>query len=637
MKNNKENKKSIGEIEKTVNYQTKIISQLLLDREKWRNEYNDVLNAYTSVLESPFWKISEPIRKLLDKIKGKTINNDNISSQMVEDIKYLNWIKNNERDVFDTEALNYEPLISVIVPVYNVKSSFLKECIDSVLKQTYSNWQLVLVDDCSTFKSVKDILSEYENIDRIKIIYRDNNGGISEASNTAIENVTGEFICFLDCDDILSPNALYEIAKYINENEYVDFIYSDEDKITEENRIRFCPFFKPDFSPDTLLQGNYITHLSVYRKKLVDKIGFLNKKYDGAQDYDYVLRFTEITNKIGHISKILYHWRVSDNSTAGSIEAKPYAINATKLVKQDLIKRRKYNAHIVEDTEIKHRIVFDDNNQKVSIVIPSKDNFEVLKRCIDSILKITKYDNYEILVVDNGSNEENKNIISKFLSSNSIEYIYDKYDFNFSKMCNIGAAKSSGNFLLFLNDDTEILKDDWLNEMVGQASQTWAGAVGVKLLYPNSNIIQHCGVINITAGLVHYLNNMSDTINHSFSRNKMNYNVIAVTGACLMVEKTKFNKISGFNEDLPNNFNDIDLCFRLLNEHYYNVVLNNVVLYHYESLTRYRTVQSNNEKNYKISKDLIKLFELNPKYIMYDPFYNVNLTQSSSNFELNED
>ncbi|MCD8238082.1 MAG: glycosyltransferase [Clostridiales bacterium] len=541
-----------------------------------------------------------------------------------------------KRDKFalKTTELKYKPLISFVVPVYNVEEYQLRECIQSVLNQTYDNFELILADDASTWKSVPKVLKEYEGKDKIKVIYRSENGNIFLCTNTGIEAAEGEFIALLDCDDILAPNALYEITKLLNENPSLDFIYSDEDKIDNKGKKRSFPNFKPDYSPDTLLSLMYTCHLGVYRRSIIKEIGGLRAGFEGAQDYDLVLRFCEKTDKIGHIQKLLYHWRKRPESTAAKSYSKDYTSSAAFKLKEEALKRRGVKGKLEEVQGTgQYRVVYDvPENALVSIIIPSKDNFDVLKRCILSIIQKTEYKNYDIIVVDNGSSDENKEAISKLCTENNIFYHYEKEDFNFSKMCNKGAELSKGDFLIFLNDDTEIIDGKWLERMTGQAAQPLTGAVGAKLLYPNSTTIQHDGIINLPVGPSHALLQMNDKAILDFGRNRLDFNYIAVTAACLCIDKKKFFEIGGFFEGLKIAYNDVDLCFKLYEKGYYNVVRNDAVLYHYESLSR-----GNDEKNLKKLKRFEEerelLYSRHPNLRGKDPFHNNNLAKNRLDFD----
>ena len=548
---------------------------------------------------------------------------------------YQRWIEELESKDMHEETFSYNPKISIVIPVYNVLDKHLIPCIESVKNQIYENWELCLADDASTWVNVKDTLKRYENEEKIKVVYRHENGHISRATNSAIEIATGEFIAFMDCDDVISPDALYEVVKKLNEDKDLDFIYSDEDKIDDEGSERRMPHFKPDWSPDTLLSHMYTSHLGVYRKTIVDEIGGLRPGFEGAQDYDFTLRFTERTDRIAHIPKVLYHWRVREESTAGSVEAKPYILEATKKAKEEALKRRGLTADLeLIDILFQYRVNYKlEDNPLVSIIIPSKDNYEILERCITSLISITEYKNFEIILVDNGSSDECKELYEKLSVKYDIRYIYDKQDFNFSRMCNTGAANARGEYYLFLNDDIEIIEPSWLRRMLGQAKQKHSGAVGAKLLYPDSKNIQHVGVVNLKNGPAHAFSGYTDEYIYYCGRNRMDYNYIAVTAACLLLDSKKFDEIDGFNEELAVAYNDVDLCFKLLEHGYYNVVRNDAVLLHHESISRGDDL-ADAGKIKRLMSEQRKLYNMHPDY-EGDPFYNINLTQNKVDFSYN--
>lgn len=548
---------------------------------------------------------------------------------------YRRWIEENEIYAAETSTLDYKPLVSVIVPVYNVIDEQLTECIESVLDQSYKNWELCLVDDASTWDSVRKILKKYEKCDKVKIKYRSKNGHISVATNDGISMSKGEYIAFLDCDDVLAKNALYEMVVKLNENRNYDFIYSDEDKLTLDGKRRHSPFFKPDWSPDTFMSLMYTCHFSIYRKTIVNEIGGLTEGLEGAQDYDFTLRFTEKAQLIGHVPKILYHWRERAESIASNPEAKKYALEAIIKLKEAALKRRGLNGRIEFVPDMyQYRVVYNNiNRPMVSIIIPSKDNYETLYRCITSIRNLTGYENYEIVVVDNGSDSENKGKYQELCSKYNYTYYYDKMDFNFSKMCNIGVRLSKGSMLLFLNDDTEVITKEWLNRLVGHASLSYVGAVGAKLLYPNSNVIQHIGITNLSIGPSHSQIGFDDSIIYYYGRNRLEYNYIAVTGACLMVEKDKYLEVGGFNEELKVGYNDIDLCLKLIERGYFNVTRNDVRLYHYESFSRGDDEKSKVKLD-RLLKEREVLYSNHPNFKAKDPFYNINLTECKVNYDI---
>ncbi|MCR5587879.1 MAG: glycosyltransferase [Lachnospiraceae bacterium] len=551
---------------------------------------------------------------------------------------YKVWIEHAEKNIMKTEKLEYNPLISVVIPVYNVSERILSECIDSVLNQTYKNFELCMADDCSTMASVKKTLKKYEDNEKVKIVYRKENGHISKATNSAIEVAEGEFVAFMDCDDTIAPNALFEVVKKLNEDKTIDFIYSDEDKLTDDSKHRENPFFKPDWSPDTFMTSMYTCHLGVYRKSIGDELGWLRSEFDGAQDYDFTMRFTEKTKNIAHIPKILYHWRMIEGSTAANPHAKEYVNKATIRLKEEALKRRGLEGEVeLVDECFQYRVKYTPTgNPLVSIIIPSKDNFEVYKRCIDSMVEKTTYKNYEIITVDNGSNDANKAKYEKYCASLPIhcEYHHKKMEFNFSKMCNIGAEKAHGKLFLFLNDDMEIIHGDWLERMAGHAMLDYIGAVGAKLIYHDSTYIQHIGVVSMPIGPVHIFCQENDENIMVFNRNRIDYNYSAVTAACLMVDKDKFNEIGGFDETFKVAYNDVKLCFDLLAKGYYNVCKMDVKLYHYESLSRgYDT--ENSEKMIRLVQERKRLYSYYPELQGGDPFYNINLTNDNDDFAVN--
>ena len=445
----------------------------------------------------------------------------------------------------------------------------------------------------------------------------------------------GEFVALLDCDDLYAENALYEIAKKLNEDHTLDFIYSDEDKLSEDGTKRRNPFFKPDWSPDTFMSLMYTCHLAVYRKSLLDEMGGLRVGLEGSQDYDLVLRVMEKTNRIGHVPKILYHWREREESTANDISAKPYIIETTKKAKLEALERRGVKGHLdyIKDI-VMFRVVYEVvGNPRVSIIIPSKDNYDILKQCLTSIRKETKYQNYDIFVVDNGSAEETHAKYTQMCKELECKYHYAPMEFNFSKMCNIGAHLADGQFLLFLNDDIRVEGAEWLERMLGHAQQPHTGAVGCKLIYPNTNLIQHVGVVSFMVGPGHAFQRINDDLNCYWGRNKLEYNYSAVTGACLMIDRNKYDQVGGFSEQLPVAYNDIDLCFNLVEAGYYNVVRTDVRLYHYESVSRgYDAVSP--EKAARQQREMKKLYDRHPEFKGYDPCYNPNLIGNSDNFSL---
>ncbi len=575
--------------------------------------------------------ISEELKIICAKKYGKIYLEQKPSEYHLEDEQsirnYYRWMEYQKKNPEPKVTLTYLPKFSVVIPVYNTITEQLRECIESVLNQSYEYFELILVDDHSSWENVVPTLKQYENKKNVHVIYRTTNGHISVATNDGIEKATGDFIAFMDCDDVLDIEALYEMAKKLNENPMYDFIYSDEDKITEDGKIQHMPFFKPDWSPDLFNCMMYTNHLGIYRTSIVKSIGGLRSAYNGSQDYDFTLRFLEKTTneKVGHVSKILYHWRERKESVAFALNAKNYAAEAARYAKEDYIRRNNISARLEYITGLsQYRIVYNVvGTPLVSIIIPSKDNPQILKQCINSIYEYTTYENFEVIVVDNGSNENNKKYIQEILKEYSIEYIYGVYDFNFSRMCNEGAFKAKGDYLLFLNDDIEIFQSDWLERMLGHAQQGHVGAVGAKLFYPYSTKIQHAGVVNKDSVPEHMLLGCDDQNVYYFGFNWVEHNRIAVTGACLMVSAKNFYSVNGYDECFPIAYNDVSLCYLLHERGLYNVIRDDVHLYHHESLSRGNDLV-NDAKLYRLSCELNYL-KRSFANILYDPFMNKNL------------
>lgn len=584
------------------------------------------------------WKTLKKVLKRIFHIKENRKTNQE---------QYKIWIQknepqNSELDEQGTYHFQKNPKISIVVPMYNTDETFFKELINCIKQQTYNNFELCLADgsekENSNFK-------KYMNDDRIKYKFLNSNKGISENTNEAIKMATGDYIGFLDHDDLLSPDALFEVVKSINENEEPDFIYSDEDKI-DENYERFEPYFKPDFSPETIECHNYITHFVVVKKSLLDEVGMLNSKFNGAQDFDFVLRATEKAKKIVHISKILYHWRVHKSSTAYVADSKPYAYEAgVEAIKEHLTRTGKkavveFGKDIPGVYKIKYEVI---GNPKVSILIPNKDNIKLLKNCIDSILKLTTYDNYEIVIIENNSEKEEtfkyytgicKNEKVRVLDYSKSLKKDDLKEFNYSKLINYGVKKVNGDFVLQLNNDTKVLTPDWLDLFIGYAQNKEIGAVGARLYYEDKSI-QHAGIIVGLSGIAgNSLVNLPYGKHAYFGLEAMTRNVSSVTGACLFARRDVYKEVGFMDEEnFKVAFNDVDFCLKLLQKGYRVVYNPYIELMHYESKTRgyeYSKKQQerfeNESNNFKEKwKDFLE---------NKDPYYNKNFTLKTCNYDI---
>ncbi|MGI0489606.1 glycosyltransferase family 2 protein [Pantanalinema rosaneae CENA516] len=527
------------------------------------------------------------------------------------------------------------PIFSVIMPVYNVEAVWLEKAIQSVRNQIYPDWELCIADDASTQPHIRQILTRYSNLDsRIKVVFRETTGNIVAASNSALELATGDYIALLDHDDELAINALFEAAKLINQHPDADFIYSDEDKINP-NGQRCDPFFKPDWSPEYFHSCMYTCHLGVYRTRLIQEIGGFRPGYDGSQDYDLVLRVVEKTQQIYHIPKILYHWRVIPTSVTSGEEAKPWAYIAARKALQDMLDRSPYPGR-VEETERAgfHRIRREImGNPKVSIIIPSAARGTIatatgdccmLENCLRSIRDRSTYTNIEIVVVDG---YDIPAPILERIAAPDLHLVRCADPFNFSQRINLGASEATGDFLLVLNDDVEVITPDWLESMLEFAQQTEIGAVGAKLLFPDGKI-QHTGVMVLGGNPGHAFYGFDGDHPGYFCSNIVNRNYLAVTGACLMLRRELFLQLNGMDEGFPNNYNDVDLCLKIHQAGYRNLVTPYVQLIHYESSSRKPGLQPQEWEN------------LDNKWRSYlhslkgDPYYNPNLSNHHVTFDL---
>lgn len=580
--------------------------------------------------------------------------------------QYKIWMEKNEPKAGELEfqrnfKFEYKPKISIVVPMYNTDETFFEKLIESLEKQTYSNWELCLADGSE--EKNENLKKYYEGKENIKYKFLNSNKGISENTNEAIKLATGDFIGFLDHDDILSQDCLYEVVKTINKIKNVDFIYSDEDKIDEQGE-RFEPYFKPDFSPETLECNNYITHFVVVKKDLLKKVGNLNSKFNGAQDFDFVLRATEKANKVCHISKVLYHWRVHKSSTANIADAKPYAYEAGIKVIEEHLKRtnKKGIVEFGQDVPGIYKIKFDiKGSPKVSILIPNKDNVNLLKNCIESILNLTTYTNYEINIIENNSIQEETFEYYSKISQNSkikiLDYntgkVYDKFErekinkkqnndeevdkkeFNYSSLINFGVQNSDGDFILQLNNDTKLLTKDWLELFIGYAQNKEIGAIGARLYYEDKSI-QHAGIAIGLSGIAgNLLVNLPYGKHAYFGREAATRNVSAVTGACLFCRRELYEEVCFMDEiNFKVAFNDVDFCLKILEKGYRNVYVPYIELIHYESKSR--GYEYTKEQQERFNKECNNFKEKWKKVIEKgDPYYSKNFSLESCNFDIN--
>ena len=569
-----------------------------------------------------------PPRVLIKYIKSffVVLKRGNSSSNLfINQKEYLKWFEENSKSPV-YKKFEYNPLISFIIPTYNVSKKFLSECLESILNQSYENFEICIADDHSTLKETLDTLKEFQKKDnRIKINFRKENGMISKASNSALEMANGEFIVLVDNDDKIEKEALYYIVDVLNKDKKIDMIYTDEDKI-DFNGKYMEPHFKADYSPDTLMSVNYICHLCCLRKKIVEALGGFRSEFDGSQDYDLFLRFTEKTNKIYHIDKVLYHWRQTETSTSGYLGNKNYAYVAGKKALEETLKRRKIKGEVLNNPKVSTYLVkYANDGELVSIVIPMKDKAKITRRCIDSIYEKSTYRNFEIILIDNNSVEQ-----ETFDMIDEYKHKYDNFisirlecDFNYSYINNEAVKKANGDYILFLNNDTEVMSNDFLEWMLGYARQDHVGCVGIKLLYPDK-LVQHAGVVlgyGGVAGHIYVASSYHD--NGLFGRLVMPFNYTAVTAACLMINKNKFLTVNGFDENLKVALNDTDLNLKILQNGYYNVCLSNVEMIHYESKSR--GYEASDEKHKRFLKEQKYMKEKWGNVLDRDKFFSNNI------------
>lgn len=630
--------------------------------EQSRSEAAILSSKYNSVINSKSWKITLPLRSVLNILRRIPICR--IAYKAAVSIRHsgfrgtLKKIPPYLRNRKATRQKRKKPLIplehllmqtnfkfdkdikfSIIVPLYNTPIEFLIEMILSVLNQSYKNWELCLADGSDeNGRKVGKICRRYVKKDkRIKYKKLEKNEGISENTNHAIRMATGDYIALFDHDDMLHPSALFEYMNVIC-NENADFIYCDELTFEEnlENIIRI--HYKMDFSPDSLRAINYITHFSVFKKELLEKVGLLKKEFDGSQDHDLILRLTEKAENIVHIPKVLYFWRSHSTSVANSVGAKPYAVNAgVKSVESHLervgLKGEVYSGEVLNTI---YRIKYEIKGEPlVSILIPNKDHVNDLSKCINSIKELSSYKNYEIIIIENNSKDNRTFEYYKALDAleNVRVIMCPSYGtFNYSKINNFGIEYANGEHLLFLNNDVEVISEDWIQEMLMFSQRDDVGAVGAMLYYPNETI-QHAGVILGLGGVAGHSHKGFARHNKTgyFGRLLYQQNLSAVTAACMMVRKSVFSEVKGFNEEFAVAFNDVDLCMRIRKQGYLIVWTPYAELYHHESISR--GCEDTPEKIERFGREIAMFKDYWGEELQKgDPYYNINLTRAREDF-----
>ena len=612
----------------------------------------------SSLQKVAYWVKTYGLGLTAQKVLATALGREFTSDKLDRD-DYALWRKKYAPKPEEIEAqrsvkFDYEPLFSIVIPLYNPKEKFLEELIDSIVDQTYTNWELCLADGSGQKSKLKTIVDQCiaKHGDRnLNIRYEllEQNLGISENTNAAIRMATGDYIVLCDHDDIVPPEALFECAKAINNDRSIDVIYSDEDKIDMQGKTYFEPHFKSDFNIDLLCSMNYICHLFVLKASLLDEMEgtdepadgkkhYLRSAFDGAQDLDFILRCCEKAKNIHHIPKILYHWRCHMDSTAAHPESKMYAFEAGRKAVEEHYKRCHIPARVEHGQFYgMYKTVYEwEEKPLISIIIPNKDHIEDLKVCMDSIDEKSTYRNYEFIIVENNSTEESTfRFYDEISKRDNVNVLYYEGDFNFSRINNFGEKAAKGDYLLLLNNDTELINPDGLWEMLGLCMREDVGIVGARLYYKDDTI-QHAGVVLGFGGIAgHAFIESSRYENGYFSRIICAQDYTAVTAACMMTKRSVYDAVGGLSEDFKVAFNDIDFCMKV-RELGKLVVYNPAVeLYHYESKSR--GLEDTPEKVERFNSEVARFIEKwNKQLTAGDPYYNPNLTLDKANFSLKE-
>lgn len=585
-----------------------------------------------------YWK-SQGSAAMVGKIASK------VKTASTREIPYQKWILRHlpgskELEKQRRTRFDYQPRISIVIPLYKTPEKYLRQLVDTVKAQTYPNWELCLSDGSGENSPVRRLLENLAASDeRIKVIFHEKQLQISENTNAAIMAASGDYIAFADHDDELTPNALFECVKALNEKKDIRILYSDEDKMSMDGHKFFQPHFKPDYNPDLLCTVNYICHLFVVNREIIRQVGMLRPEFDGAQDYDFIFRCIEAVKpeEICHIPKILYHWRCHEDSTAENPESKTYAFEAGKRAIEAHYERTGIRGEVSQGEFLGlYRTRFiRDHDPLISIIIPNKDHTEDLKRCMDSIDRKSTYQNYEYIIVENNSTEEETFRFYKKLEEENpkAHVVYWDREFNYSAINNYGASFAKGEYILLLNNDTEIINEDCLEQLLGYCMRSDVGAVGARMYYEDDTI-QHAGVVIGFGGIAGHCFVLQPRGTTGYCHRiicAQDYS--AVTAACMMVKRAAFDQVGGLTEELAVAFNDIDFCMKLRSAGYLIVYNPYAELYHYESKSR--GLEDTPEKVARFNKE-IQIFERRWPDIMRegDPYYNPNLTLKSQDFSL---
>ncbi len=665
--NNKESGKDFEELYEKEKAKAAFLADRVASLEDQVDDLNFKLNRIKS---NRLWKASKPARDVYHFFQRQVdrVKNQGDAKGVVKKIQYKIRERQAEKGYgtksFPDEAerarqkeeashFSRQILFSILVPLYNTPEEYLRDMIDSVVNQTYGNWQLCLADGSDDAHAyVGKVVREYQDKDenlKKRILYQKlaKNGGISANTNACLLMATGEFIAPFDHDDYLHPSVLYWYVKAINEKN-ADYLYCDETTFRESNLNHFVTIhFKPDYAIDNLRANNYICHLSCFDRKLLEGEELYRSEFDGSQDHDMILRLTDKAKNIVHVPKLLYYWRSHAGSTAGNIKAKEYAIDAAKGAVADHLRRHGFKNFKITSTrafETIFKITYEiEGEPLISIVIPNKDHAADLKRCLNSIFEKSTWENYEIIIVENGSTQDETLRYYKEVTSGPykdrvkvVTYEYKEGEtFNYSRINNFGASFAKGQYLLLLNNDTEVISVNWMEELLMYAQRKDVACVGAKLYFPDKTI-QHAGIViglgaHRTAGHTHYKQRRENL--GYMGRLCYAQDVSAVTGACLMVKKSIFDDLQGLDESFEVSLNDVDFCLRCREKGYLNVFTPFAELYHYESDSRGSDLEGENAKRYDRESEH---FRTKWKDVIEkgDPYYNPNFTLDRSDYSL---
>jgi O-antigen biosynthesis protein len=610
----------------------------LLKLKQYRSELKLLREQKRALQKSPERRIGQvllaPYRlpEWLIKVIWKKLGWRSAGEDAAAPSEYREWLQRHQATARDMDrmrheahAFTYRPLVSIITPVFNTPVRWLRECVASVLAQIYENWELILVDDHSTGSETLKCLAELAASDpRIILAKDEKRRGISAASNRGLALAQGDWVSFLDHDDLIEPDALFQNLKWLQDHPNTDLIYSDEDKLTEQGFD--SPIFKPDWSPDYFLSCNYVCHLTFIRRELVEQVGGFRSEFDGAQDYDLFLRVTERTDRIAHIPRVLYHWRRSLTSTADSIRGKPKMLEAGRLALEAHLERRQQPGHVAVDWRtylywVKRELT---EAKKISIIIAVRDRVDLLARCIESLTSRTSYASYEIVVVDNDSQSEDARA---YFSHFKYRLLHYSGPFNFSAINNLAVRQTDSPWLLFLDQHTEVFDSDWLTTMAEHVQRAEVGAVGPRLLYPDDTV-RHAGIVIGVVGIAQpAFRGLPGDAPGVCRQLQATRNYSAVTGACLLTRRDVFEEVGGFDEEcLPVSFSDVDLCLKMRRAGYFVVYTPFAKLYHHES--RVRQIVESLETNV--------MCERWPEVLERDPHYNPNLSRERADFSLGD-